>query len=194
MAADRSATVIPGGQAKGANGTVGRKLRFRGESRNKVDGKGRVSIPASFRRVLQAGDPEWAEGRAVEFVLVYGRSNKFLEGLTIDRAEEIERKIARLKSSDENRRRLVRIYSQKALTLSVDDTGRIVLPAILREKFGLNGEAYFASNFDVFRIWNPEVYAEEEGILFDALAEAEDDTIDEDFDPDEVLDEIDLEL
>ena len=33
--------------------------RFRGESHHKVDAKGRVSIPASFRRVLEAGDPNW---------------------------------------------------------------------------------------------------------------------------------------
>ena len=33
--------------------------RFRGESVHKVDAKGRVSIPAAFRRVLEDGDPDW---------------------------------------------------------------------------------------------------------------------------------------
>ena len=31
---------------------------FRGEFTQKVDGKARVSIPAAFRRVLEAGDPD----------------------------------------------------------------------------------------------------------------------------------------
>ena len=171
---------------------MGRKLRFRGESLNKVDSKGRVSVPADFRRVLQAGDPSWTEGQPVEFVLVYGRSNKFLECLTIDRAEEIEEKISRMKAGDEDRKRLVRIYSSRATTMSLDHTGRIVLPAALRKKYGLSSEAYFVSNFNVFRIWNPATYAEEEGVLFEDLAEAEDDFIDETFDPEAALDAIDL--
>ena len=43
--------------------------RFRGEIVQKVDGKGRVSIPAAFRRVLEQGDPEWTEGLRPELVL-----------------------------------------------------------------------------------------------------------------------------
>ncbi|MEM9123456.1 MAG: MraZ N-terminal domain-containing protein, partial [Pseudomonadota bacterium] len=36
--------------------------RFRGEFDQRVDGKGRMSIPASFRRVLEQGDPNWSSG------------------------------------------------------------------------------------------------------------------------------------
>ena len=36
--------------------------RFRGEAENKVDNKGRVSIPAAFRRILEEGDPDWSSG------------------------------------------------------------------------------------------------------------------------------------
>ena len=38
------------------------KGRFRGESVHKVDQKGRVSVPASFRRVIEEGDPDWGAG------------------------------------------------------------------------------------------------------------------------------------
>ena len=47
--------------------------RFRGEAENKVDSKGRVSIPAPFRRVLEEGDPDWSNGVNPNFVIVYGR-------------------------------------------------------------------------------------------------------------------------
>ena len=46
--------------------------RFRGEGIHKVDGKGRVSIPVLFRRVLESGDPDWTEGLNPNAVIVYG--------------------------------------------------------------------------------------------------------------------------
>lgn len=45
---------------------------FRGESVHKVDSKGRVSIPANFRRVLEDNDPRWTAGGNPELVIVYG--------------------------------------------------------------------------------------------------------------------------
>ena len=46
--------------------------RFRGESIHKVDGKGRGSIPAAFRRVLEEFDPEWTLGLNPNLIIVYG--------------------------------------------------------------------------------------------------------------------------
>ena len=57
------------GTRKGAK-TVARV--FRGEFHQKVDGKGRVSIPAGFRRVLESQDPDWQTGKRPRFVIVYG--------------------------------------------------------------------------------------------------------------------------
>ena len=46
--------------------------RFQGESLNKVDGKGRVSIPVKFRRVLQNSDSEYTPGGAPRLYIAYG--------------------------------------------------------------------------------------------------------------------------
>ena len=43
--------------------------RFRGESLHKVDIKGRVSVPAAFRRVLEEGDPDFTGGSFPNFVI-----------------------------------------------------------------------------------------------------------------------------
>ncbi|MGB5868767.1 MAG: hypothetical protein WBH04_01090, partial [Albidovulum sp.] len=46
--------------------------RFRGSDTYKVDAKGRVSIPAPFRRVIESSDPDWKEGLRPNIVIVYG--------------------------------------------------------------------------------------------------------------------------
>ena len=66
--------------------------RFRGESVHKVDSKGRVSVPAPFRRVLEEGDPDWTPGANPNLVLVYGRMGRnCLEGYSMKSMEEVER-------------------------------------------------------------------------------------------------------
>nr|WP_240989510.1 division/cell wall cluster transcriptional repressor MraZ [Salipiger mangrovisoli] len=169
-------------------GTVGRRLRFRGESRNKVDSKGRVSIPASFRRVLEAGDPDWSAGNNPNFVIVYGdHRRKYLECYTIEEMEAVEDRISAMKRGSQKRRLLERLFSTQSVTTSVDETGRIVLPAKLRDKIGLEDWAYFASNVDTFQIWKPETFEEIE------LGGTEEflDEMPADFDPLELLDEDD---
>ena len=68
--------------------------RFRGESEHKVDTKGRVSIPALFRRVLEAGDPDWQSGQNPQLVVVYGDHRRnYLECYTMEAIEEVDAKI-----------------------------------------------------------------------------------------------------
>ncbi len=165
---------------------MSRRLRFRGESRHKVDGKGRVSIPASFRRVLEAGDPDWTDGLSPNFVIVYGdHRRKFLECFTILEMEQVEEKIARMPRASQKRKLLERLYSTQSITTSVDETGRIVIPAKLRDKIGITSEAYFASNLDTFQIWEPATYEAEEL----AKMEEELDDLPDDFDPAMFLDD-----
>ncbi|SFD87952.1 division/cell wall cluster transcriptional repressor MraZ [Roseivivax sediminis] len=165
---------------------MGRRLRFRGESRHKVDGKGRVSVPAAYRRVLEAGDPDWTPGDDPGLVIVYGdHRRKYLECYTIKEFEAVEERISRMKRGSQKRRILERLFSSQSLVTSIDNTGRIVLSAKLRAKVGIADEAQFASNLDTFQIWEPSAYEAEE------MARTEDylDEMPEDFDPLELLDD-----
>ncbi|MEM6727565.1 MAG: division/cell wall cluster transcriptional repressor MraZ [Pseudomonadota bacterium] len=133
--------------------------RFRGESHHKVDAKGRVSIPASYRRVIEAGDPDWTEGLLPRFVIVYGGDTRsFLEGFPLTALEEVDNKIAKFPRGSAKRKALERLYSAQSVEAEVDNTGRIVLPAKLRDKIGLSGEALFVASGDTFEIWEPGAY------------------------------------
>ena len=153
--------------------------RFRGESLHKVDAKGRVSIPALFRRVLEACDPDWTEGLRPQLVIVYGNSRqKCLECYTIEAIDEVDREIARLPRGSNGRRMLERIFHGQSFPTEVDNDGRLVLPQKLREMIGLEGEAYFVASGDTFQIWKPEDYEAEQ-----AKTQAWLDEQPEDFDP-----------
>lgn len=159
--------------------------RFRGESHHKVDTKGRVSIPALFRRVLEAGDPNWQPGDTPELVIVYGdHRREFLECYTMEAIEGVDAKIDALPRGSQPRKHLQRMFHGQSFPTSVDVTGRLVLPAKLRAKIGLEGEAFFIAAGDTFQIWNPETYEDVEV----ANSEAWLDDLPDEFDPMEYLD------
>ena len=137
--------------------------RFRGESIHKVDGKGRVSIPAAFRRVLEEHDPDYALGLNPNLIIVYGNINrKFLEGFSIASMNEVDEKIAALPRGSKARRMLERMFSGQALHTNIDETGRLVLPQKIREKIGIINDSVFVASGDTFQIWQPDAYAEHE--------------------------------
>jgi len=154
--------------------------RFRGESHHKVDTKGRVSIPASFRRVLEAADPNWTDGLNPELVIVYGDHRRnYLECYTIEAIEEVDAKIDALPRGSMERKMLQRLFHGQSFPTNVDETGRLVLPAKLRQKIDLGSEAFFIAAGDTFQIWKPETYEAEE------LSRTEEwlDELPDDFDP-----------
>ncbi len=159
--------------------------RFRGESHHKVDTKGRVSIPASFRRVLEQSDPAWTDGLNPELVIVYGDHRRnYLECYTIDAINEVDDKIDALPRGSVQRKMLQRLFHGQSFPTNVDETGRLVLPAKLREKIGLEKEAFFIAAGDTFQIWKPETYEEEELSKTEAWL----DELPDDFDPLSYLD------
>lgn len=137
-------------------GTVER--RFQGESLNKVDGKGRVSIPVKFRRVLQNSDRKSATaGAPPRLYIAYGdKTKKYLECLSGDAFDEIDAMIQATPRGTPARVLLENFYYKKCDETSVDDTGRLVLPVAAREKIALAEEALFQGMGDKFHILNPD--------------------------------------
>jgi MraZ protein len=135
--------------------------------------------------VLEASDPNWKPDQAPELVIVYGDHRRsFLECYTMKAIEEVDTKIDALPRGSMERKMLQALFNGQSFPTTVDETGRLVLPAKLRGKINLDGEAFFIGTGDTFQIWNPETYDTQER----AKQEAWLDELPEDFDPMQFLD------
>ena len=98
-----------------------------------------------------------------ELVIVYGDHRRnYLECYTMEAIEEVDAKIDRMPRGSMQRKALQRLFHGQSFPTTVDETGRLVLPAKLRNKIELNGEAFFIAAGDTFQIWKPETYETEE--------------------------------
>lgn len=137
---------------------------FLGEYSQKVDGKGRMSIPADFRAVLAEGDPEYPDKPLPRLIINYGPHLKgCLRAYTIEAMDAIEAGIKRMPPGSEERKFASFVYLAKSWRSEIDKDGRIVLPQSLREQIGLQGEARMIALGEYFEIWNADTYAEADG-------------------------------
>ena len=133
--------------------------RFRGESLHKVDSKGRVSIPAQFRRVLEEGDPDFQSGINPSCVLVHNQKNKrCLEGYSISSINEVDDLVSELPRYSREREILERMLNAQSSYAQIDDNGRLVLSFKLRNFIDVDSEAIFIGMGDKFQVWEPSAY------------------------------------
>lgn len=132
--------------------------RFVSTFTNKIDAKGRVSIPAPFRAVLERDG--YAAGSAGG-IYCYPA----LEAPALDAGgERLAKKIDGLLSglpdySDERDELSVALYGDVQV-LTIDGDGRISLPESLRAHAGLGTQVTFVGLGDKFQIWEPARFAE----------------------------------
>jgi len=121
--------------------------------------KGRVSIPAPFRRVLEEGDPDWHPGENPQLVLVYGsKEGRCLEGYSINSMDNMDDLIEALPLFSPEREYFETIMGADSEYASVDENGRIVLSQELRNKAGIEKDAQFVGKGNRFEIWQPAAY------------------------------------
>ncbi|MBC9248041.1 cell division/cell wall cluster transcriptional repressor MraZ [Paracoccus sp. 11-3] len=159
--------------------------KFRGTETVKVDGKGRMSIPARLRRVFDAGDASFPNNNTgrTQLVAVYGPDWwNWIELYTIEAIEEIDEQIDKLTRGSQERRWLELLMNGQSTDLEIDREGRLVLPLKLREKLGFaeGVETIFESRGDYIQVYNPdsrpkdvealEAFADQHGPQFDPRA------------------------
>jgi len=126
---------------------------FTGRSENRVDVKGRLSIPAAFRKILAPGEHDEVvilfvpTGHLLLFNKEYWDST--IQQSVIDRSHVIGK---------ETMWRVIHRLSEYSNTSTVDSQGRITVPARLLEKAGIQKDVLTFGAFDRVSVWAPEVY------------------------------------
>ena len=135
--------------------------RFVSTFTNKIDAKGRVSVPAPFRAVLERDGYGKDGSGGLAGVYCYPS----LDAPALDAggerlAQKIDRLLAGLPDySDERDELSVALYGDVQV-LAIDGDGRVVLPDGLRAHAGLSSQVTFVGLGDKFQIWSPERFAE----------------------------------
>jgi len=115
---------------------------------NKVDRKGRVSVPAPFRAALA--------GQSFLGIVAF-RSFKLpcVEASGIDRMEEMSGRVDQMGQFSDPHDSLSVVFSD-AQQLPFDGEGRVMLPPVLAEYAGITDYAAFVGQGRTFQVWEPE--------------------------------------
>lgn len=99
---------------------------FRGNHITKVDEKGRLKLPAEFKRQID-------EQYGGQFYIT-SRDGRVAEIYPMREWEKFEAKLADVPSFDPHKKKLLRFLNYYGQTAEMDGQGRVLLPQILREK------------------------------------------------------------
>jgi transcriptional regulator MraZ len=118
---------------------------------NKVDRKGRVSVPARWRPILAA---QSYNGCVVCPSPVVGA----IEGCGMVRLERVAESIDTLNPYSDQHGDFAAALLSRSTPLPFDGEGRVVLPPELIEYAGIGEIAAFVGRGATFQIWNPADY------------------------------------
>lgn len=122
---------------------------------NKVDAKGRVSLPSDYRAIVKELSTEIVCYRSLSAPCIEGCLEDTLDKL----ATEIENSTDFFSETQDN---LTNLIFGDAKRFPFDSTGRIVLTEKLLQHAGITDTAVFVGKGRKFQIWNPENWAKEE--------------------------------
>lgn len=127
---------------------------FLGNHSHSLDDKGRVNLPAEFRRVLAASKQD-----SVVLTNYISDGSRCLEGFALGAWQEFERKLRARSRFDPKLQKLENYYLSRAAHCIIDSGGRILIPSYLRAYSNLDREIVFTSSIHGFRIWDSRVWA-----------------------------------
>ena len=138
---------------------------FQGSALNAVDAKGRVSVPAFLRTVIER------RGDARTIVLAKHSQFACLDAYDPAYAALKHAKLERLLEKQEYNADAQLIYQQRNLMafaateeVPYDRSGRVLLPPMMRRKGGIADLALFLGTGETFQIWNPQTLLGDDNI------------------------------
>ena len=129
---------------------------------NKVDAKGRVSVPAPFRAALQNASPD-QNG----FVVFPASKHAALEGFSWSMMDELGRRLDQFPIFSSPQDDLAAAIFASATPVQYDETGRILLPKDLLSHAHITDTALFVGLGNKFQIWQPALFAARQKEAFD---------------------------
>ncbi|MDO4867448.1 MAG: hypothetical protein Q4C10_12990 [Clostridia bacterium] len=123
---------------------------FSGNYTHNIDPKGRVTIPAAYREALGDG-------------FTIGLNNQFnaIALYPVEKWQQMSERLDRIPDSDVRGMAYVRLIKAFSFTnQSLDSQGRALLPAVLRQKAGMDKAIRFAGMGRWLEIWDENRFVE----------------------------------
>lgn len=119
-----------------------------GHSPAKIDEKGRLKVPADFRKVIEDkyGKECFITSTDGERALVYPLPVWF----------EFQARLAKVPSTSQAKQKLLERVNYFGQVGSLDTQGRITVPAVLRDVAGIADEVVVLGSQDHLIVWNEE--------------------------------------
>jgi MraZ protein len=132
---------------------------FRGNHPTRVDEKGRLKVPAEFKRVID-------EKYGAQFYIT-SLDGKVAQVYPFEEWERIEQKLAALPKFNPTKRKFLDRTNYYGQVVEMDAQGRLLVPALLRDSADIKGEVAVLGALDHLEVRNLETFRREiEGAPF----------------------------
>jgi len=128
---------------------------------NKIDSKGRVSVPSSFRSAVKM------DGNQQSVVLYRSFTSNCIEGCTMSRMHELSEAADNLDIFSKQKEDLSTLLFANAKELPFDVAGRIIIPQDFLEAVGISDTALFVGRGKTFQIWNKIEFEKLQKVVLD---------------------------
>ncbi|HKF02321.1 MAG TPA: hypothetical protein VKB49_08400 [Candidatus Sulfotelmatobacter sp.] len=126
---------------------------FRGNHPTRVDEKGRLKIPAEFKRVI---DEKYGQ----QFYIT-SLDGKVAQVYPFEEWERIEQKLASLSNFNPTKKKFLDRANYYGQQVEMDGQGRLLLPQLLRESGQIKGEVAVLGNLTFLVVRNLELFKKE---------------------------------
>ena len=126
---------------------------FRGNHPTRVDEKGRLKVPAEFKRVID-------EKYSTQFYIT-SLDGKVAQIYPFEEWEQIEQKLAGLSTFNPTKKKFLSRVNYWGQQVEMDGQGRLLLPQLLREAAQIRGEVAVVGYQKYLEVRNLEAYRQE---------------------------------
>ena len=121
---------------------------FRGNHPARVDEKGRLKVPAEFKRVID-------EKYGNQFYIT-SLDGKVAQVYPFEEWERIEQKLAGLSNFNPAKKKLLTRTNYYGQVVEIDGQGRLLIPSLLRDSANIKGEVAVMGNLTHLEVRNME--------------------------------------